>query len=208
MWRSNGSQLGYLSAALAADVARRLGQGYRYAAYLAEVTGGEPGKPTLGANLLIVVAEPGVDDEAVLEYMNSVIASDEAVLADLGVEGLTAVPQDDSHASAERPPAKGTLSGAELVQLFRNADLRDGFIEEESEEPDELRRQGLSFLKGCRGFMLWAWRGTVKTAAYVDRTLRALAGEGNDIIYRFLQVLCYAGVPALLLFLILAILAL
>ena len=89
--RRSGEQLGYLPAELAADVVERLGKGYRYAAYLAEVTGGHGDKPTLGANLLIVVAEPGVGDDVVLEYFNRVIVTDEALLDDLGVDSLEAV---------------------------------------------------------------------------------------------------------------------
>jgi len=91
--RSDGDQLGYLPAELAADVVERIQRGYRYAAYLTEITGGQHDKPTLGANLLILVANPGVSDEVVMEYVNNVIATDEATLDDLGVDSLEAVPR-------------------------------------------------------------------------------------------------------------------
>ena len=41
-----------------------------------------------------------------------------------------------------------------------------------------------------------------KLAGGIDRELRKTAGEGNEIIYRFLQVLLYVGVPILLLILV------
>ena len=89
--RMDGDQLGYLQAQLAADVVERLRKGYRYAAYFAGVTGGQEDKPTLGANLLILVAEPGVSDEVVVESFNRVIATDERLLDGLGAESLEAV---------------------------------------------------------------------------------------------------------------------
>ena len=91
--RRNGGQLGYLPAKLAADIVARLRQGFRFAAYLTEVTGGEEDKPNLGANLLILAADPGVSDEVVVEYFNEVIGRDESLLSDLRVDSLTAVPQ-------------------------------------------------------------------------------------------------------------------
>ena len=48
----------------------------------------------------------------------------------------------------------------------------------------------------------------MKLGRSIDGLLRAAAGEGNDILYRFLQVLCYMGVPILLLILIVATLVL
>ena len=88
--RSSGGQLGYMSAALAAEVVARHRKGYRHCAYVTAVTGGEPGRPIVGANILVIVAEPGVNDRSVMEYIDEVIATDERLLAELGVDSLTA----------------------------------------------------------------------------------------------------------------------
>jgi hypothetical protein len=68
--RKNGQQLGYLRAEIAEEVVRRSKQGYRYGAYVTAITGGTKGKGSRGANLLLIIAEPGVTDRKVQKYAN------------------------------------------------------------------------------------------------------------------------------------------
>ncbi|HET6456209.1 MAG TPA: HIRAN domain-containing protein [Armatimonadota bacterium] len=51
--RANRQQLGYLKRELASEVGPRMDDGCRYEVSVAEVTGGSPGKPTLGLNILV-----------------------------------------------------------------------------------------------------------------------------------------------------------
>src|SRR4051812_41830222 len=50
--RDNGEQLGYLGASVAEDVTVKAAKGYRYAVFVANVTGGND--KSLGCNLVIV----------------------------------------------------------------------------------------------------------------------------------------------------------
>ena len=72
--RSNGQQLGYLNRDLAKEVATRNQQGYRYAVFVKDVTGG--GDRNLGCNLLIVVSDPQSTDAEAQAYLNNLISSD------------------------------------------------------------------------------------------------------------------------------------
>lgn len=74
--RQNGEQIGFLNAGLAEEAVRRSGQGYRYAAFVKNITGGGGDAPTLGVNLLIVVADPGVSDAEAQSYANMLDVSD------------------------------------------------------------------------------------------------------------------------------------
>jgi hypothetical protein len=56
-----------LSADLAEEVVRRSAEGYRYAAVVAEVTGGK-GR-TLGVNVMVVVGEPGTGARQLGRYV-------------------------------------------------------------------------------------------------------------------------------------------
>lgn len=69
--RENGDQLGFLRAELAEEVLSKSGRGFRYVAFVSEITGGRPDAPTLGVNLLIVVAPPGATDQEAREYIDS-----------------------------------------------------------------------------------------------------------------------------------------
>ena len=74
--RGNGEQIGFLNARLASEVVCKAGRGYRYGAYVKNVTGGRGRTPTMGLNLLIVVADPGVGDADVQRFVNRLDLSD------------------------------------------------------------------------------------------------------------------------------------
>ena len=198
--RNNGDQLGYLSASLAAEIVARHRDGYCYLAFLTAVTGGTPGRPTVGANLLIVAAQPGATSESVAEYVNDAIGRDAAILAELGADSITALPHDKAipkPLQAKRVVGTG-IDGPDLIRLMKEADVRDGFVKPEPEEPDERRDRGTAALARVRGLTFWCRQCAVGLGTAVDGGLRRVAGEGNDLVYRFLQILFYAVIPVLL----------
>lgn len=71
--RENGQQLGYLNADLAPRVVRESNEGYRFAAFISDLTGGRREAPTRGVNLLVVVANPGVTDREAQDYVDSLL---------------------------------------------------------------------------------------------------------------------------------------
>ncbi len=71
--RESGDQIGYLQRKLAEEVVERSPKGYRYAVFIADITGGGLGKKTHGVNLLVIVCEPGTTDEEAQEYLDNVI---------------------------------------------------------------------------------------------------------------------------------------
>jgi HIRAN domain len=73
--RQNGQQLGYLDGGLAEEIVRKSNRGYRFATFVKEVTGGRKGE-WLGVNLLILQAEPGVNDRQVKNYLRQLIRED------------------------------------------------------------------------------------------------------------------------------------
>jgi hypothetical protein len=73
--RANGTQLGYLNAELASEVVTKSKQGYRFVAFVKDITGGGEGQ-SLGVNLLIIVVEPGIGDREVKKYLNQLIQKD------------------------------------------------------------------------------------------------------------------------------------
>jgi hypothetical protein len=75
--RQNGEQIGYLDAALAKQLASRIKQGYRFDAFIADLTGGVDAKPTTGVNVVIIVAPPGASVRRVRSYWESLRASKE-----------------------------------------------------------------------------------------------------------------------------------
>ncbi|MEO1496839.1 MAG: HIRAN domain-containing protein [Planctomycetota bacterium] len=74
--RSTGEQVGYLPSDLARQVVQRSSTGTRYAAFIQDLTGGTPDKPTRGANLLLIAASPGTSDEAAQAYVDSALSPD------------------------------------------------------------------------------------------------------------------------------------
>ena len=73
--RENGQQLGYLNAGLAEEVVSKSSKGYRFGVLIKDLTGGGKGR-SLGVNLLIVQADPGVDDRHVKGYLKGLIRED------------------------------------------------------------------------------------------------------------------------------------
>jgi hypothetical protein len=71
--RQNGEQMGYLAAKLAAEVTENDRQGYRYAAFITAITGGNEDHPIRGVNLVMIVAEPGVSNQDAQEYIESCV---------------------------------------------------------------------------------------------------------------------------------------
>jgi hypothetical protein len=68
--RQNGKQLGYLNSKLAAEVVSKSKRGYRFVAFVKDITGGKRKGQSLGVNLLIIVAESGIGDSQIKEYLN------------------------------------------------------------------------------------------------------------------------------------------
>ena len=73
--RGNGQQLGYLNAGFAEKIVRKSANGYRFAAFINDITGGGKGQ-SLGVNLLIIEADPQTDDRQVKKYLNQLIRED------------------------------------------------------------------------------------------------------------------------------------
>jgi hypothetical protein len=73
--RQNGEQIGYLDAALAKQLASRIKQGYRFDAFIVDLTGGVDAKPTTGVNVVIIVAPPAASVGQVRRYWETLQAS-------------------------------------------------------------------------------------------------------------------------------------
>ena len=97
--RTTGEQLGYLNDTLADEVAARQARGWRAAGYLVDITG-EDGN-MLGANILIVIATPGVKDEDARAYLDKLVKTDVRVMA----------------AAKDQAPSKGCLVVGALVGM-------------------------------------------------------------------------------------------
>jgi hypothetical protein len=143
-----------------------------------------------------------------MEYIDDVIATNEDLLADLGVDSLRAVPSGEwkdttlPRQSIAQRPVGTVVDGADVVQQSKEDDPCYGGGEQESEKP-ENGHQGTEALSGGLGRLsAWCWQWVTRLAGGIDGELRKAAGEGNEIIYRFLQVLLYMGVPILLVILV------
>ena len=82
--RQDGEQIGFLKAELAEEVVYRSARGYRYGAFVKNITGGTEDAPTLGVNLLILVAEPGVSDQEAQNCVDMLDLSDTDVARQSG----------------------------------------------------------------------------------------------------------------------------
>lgn len=71
--RQNGQQIGYLRRELAEEVVSKSAKGYKYAAHIMTLTGGEPSAPSRGVNIVIVVGKPGTTNEQAQSYVNRVV---------------------------------------------------------------------------------------------------------------------------------------
>lgn len=74
--RSNGKQLGFMNTTLASEIVSKSQRGYRYAVFVKNITGGTLGKESLGVNILIVVADPGVSEQEAEDYTRQIDLSD------------------------------------------------------------------------------------------------------------------------------------
>ena len=90
------------------------------------------------------------------------------------------------------------VDGAEFVRQWREVDRRCGWGEREMENPEEASQRAEVVHARLRALSARWWRGVAGVASGIDGALRKAAGEGNEILYRFFQVLLYVGVPILL----------
>jgi hypothetical protein len=74
--RPNGQQLGYLSADLAPEIVSKSKKGYRFGVFIKDITGGKRKGHSLGVNLLVIQAEPGITDRQVTKYAKALARSD------------------------------------------------------------------------------------------------------------------------------------
>jgi HIRAN domain len=74
--RENGQQLGYLNTKLAEEIVLKSEKGYRFAAFIKDITGKKRKGQSLGVNLLIVQADPGIGDHHVKKYVNQLLRDD------------------------------------------------------------------------------------------------------------------------------------
>ncbi len=92
--RQNGEQLGYIPGEICPRMCEQIEQEYRLGAWVVAITGGQPDKPTLGVNLLILVGDPGVSDESFVAYFNRRISTDQAFLAETGATSVFMDPKN------------------------------------------------------------------------------------------------------------------
>ena len=74
----DGRQIGHLFRDVAADVWWRMQHNFTYAAISANITGGTKGQPERGMNILLLVARPGVPQEEIESYLQSIMPDVEA----------------------------------------------------------------------------------------------------------------------------------
>lgn len=78
-----GDQIGHLSREVAADLRRKMQRDFNCAVIATQITGGTARRPTLGVNVLVLVAKPGVSQDEIQEYFDSIAPQ---VLADCRAE--------------------------------------------------------------------------------------------------------------------------
>ena len=84
------------------------------------------------------------------------------------------------------------------MRQWREAALRDGWGGQESEEPKEGHHRAEAIRSRLRGLSTRCRQRAARLAGGIDGALRKAAGGGNEIVYRFFQVLLYVVVPILL----------
>ena len=103
--RANGEQLGYLPSETARRLLEQLQQGYRFGAYAVQISGAAP---SLGLNLLILIAEAGVDDASIAAYFNRRLANNPDVLRRTGATSHYTPMPTDAPPSPAAPPRSAT----------------------------------------------------------------------------------------------------
>lgn len=78
VYNAAGEQLGHRRRKLAREVVEEARGGTIWAAYVSEVTGGYGFKRSLGCNIVLVAAEPGVDEAEVPRYAREILGAEEA----------------------------------------------------------------------------------------------------------------------------------
>jgi hypothetical protein len=74
--RQTGEQLGYLGAELAEEIVWKSNNGYRFLVLIKDITGGKRKAQSLGVNLLVIQAEPGVGEGPAKRYLKQLIKDD------------------------------------------------------------------------------------------------------------------------------------
>jgi DNA-directed RNA polymerase subunit RPC12/RpoP len=74
----DGRQIGHLFRDVASDVWWRMQHHFTYAAISANITGGTEDHPQLGMNIVLLVARPGVSQEEVQAYLDTIMPAVEA----------------------------------------------------------------------------------------------------------------------------------
>ena len=74
--RGTGEQLGYLQAEVAADIVSKSERGYRFEVFITDISGDEQNGQSLGVKLLVIQADPGIEDGPVKNYLKQLIATD------------------------------------------------------------------------------------------------------------------------------------
>jgi len=69
--RENGEKLGHLRRELACDVVSRIKQGFSFAVFIKDLTGRQSASMSLGVNLLIIEAAPGVTAAEAQAYLDN-----------------------------------------------------------------------------------------------------------------------------------------
>jgi hypothetical protein len=107
------------------------------------------------------------------------------------------VPGGTSDKVAREPQAE--LAGPpETPAQVEEGELRYDGVADESGEPEPADQLAEAICAKLQGESLWCRREIVRLASGVDGVLRTAAGEGNEILYRFLQVLLYVALPIFL----------
>jgi hypothetical protein len=109
------------------------------------------------------------------------------------------------HALAREEPFRCTGCGQQAGQL--TAEQLTAIAERKATEREEAQARRAK-LRGDLGgrrkhniAILWAQAKEVP--GQIDRLIALIAGEGNDILYRFLQIFIYVGLPVALLLILL-----
>lgn len=89
--RANGDQLGYLRSRHGEEVVGNSERGCKYAAIITDLTGGTQGKPTRGANIAVVWADPGVSKRGVDAYVQELLKHEGVEATRSGCLGTIAV---------------------------------------------------------------------------------------------------------------------
>ena len=133
-----------------------------------------------------------MDEKRNYLVMSAVAAIVGAILFGFGVLA------DGRTRTAGPTPEQAKAEQARLAQLAQWEENRRRSVEEQNRQREESRqkRQAAFTAAGqaCREF----GQAVVRAPGHFDRLLRKAAGEENDILYRFLQLVVYVALPIVL----------